>query len=82
VRLIVPGWPARLSQKWLTRISIRDKEHDGPGMDGTSYRVAIKPMVPGDKRTRRTSAILNRCRCARSSPIRRTAQSSRPARRR
>ena len=49
VRLIIPGWPGSLSAKWLTRIWVRDREHDGPGMGGTSYRVAIKPMVPGDK---------------------------------
>jgi DMSO/TMAO reductase YedYZ molybdopterin-dependent catalytic subunit len=49
VRLIYPGWAGSASQKWLTRIWLRDKEHDGPGMTGTSYRLAIKPMVPGDK---------------------------------
>jgi DMSO/TMAO reductase YedYZ molybdopterin-dependent catalytic subunit len=49
VRLIVPGWAGSASQKWLTRITIRDKEHDGPGMTEFSYRVAIKPMIPGDK---------------------------------
>ncbi|WP_428248032.1 sulfite oxidase [Ferrovibrio sp.] len=49
LRLIVPGWPGSLSQKWLSRIWIRDREHDGQGMTGTSYRVPIKPMVPGDK---------------------------------
>jgi DMSO/TMAO reductase YedYZ molybdopterin-dependent catalytic subunit len=49
VRLVVPGWPGSASQKWLTKITIRDKEHDGPGMTGTSYRLAIKPMVPGAK---------------------------------
>jgi sulfite oxidase len=38
-----------VSAKWLTRIWVRDKVHDGQGMGGTSYRVAIKPMVPGDK---------------------------------
>jgi sulfite oxidase len=32
VRLVVPGWAGSASQKWLTRITIRDKEHDGPGM--------------------------------------------------
>jgi sulfite oxidase len=47
VRLIIPGWPGSVSHKWLTRIWIRDKMHDGQGMGGTSYRVAIKPMVPG-----------------------------------
>ena len=49
VRLIVPGWAGSASQKWLTRITIRDKEHDGPGMTEFSYRTAIKPMVPGGK---------------------------------
>lgn len=49
VRLIVPGWPGSLSAKWFTRIWVRDKVHDGPGMGATSYRVAIKPMEPGGK---------------------------------
>jgi DMSO/TMAO reductase YedYZ molybdopterin-dependent catalytic subunit len=49
VRLVIPGWPGSASHKWLNRIWVRDKEHDGPGMTGTSYRVTIKPMVPGDK---------------------------------
>ncbi|MBM3527794.1 MAG: molybdopterin containing oxidoreductase [Alphaproteobacteria bacterium] len=49
VRLVIGGWPGSVSAKWLNRIWIRDKEHDGPGMGQTSYRVAIKPMVPGDK---------------------------------
>ncbi len=49
VRLVIPGWPGSVSAKWFTRIWVRDKYHDGPGMGATSYRVAIKPMVPGDK---------------------------------
>jgi sulfite oxidase len=49
VRLIIPGWPGSVSSKWLTRIWLRDKVHDGPGMGGTSYRVAINAMVPGDR---------------------------------
>ena len=47
VRLVFPGWPGSASHKWLNRIELRDVEHDGPGMTGTSYRVAIKPMIPG-----------------------------------
>jgi DMSO/TMAO reductase YedYZ molybdopterin-dependent catalytic subunit len=47
VRLIVPGWPGSCSQKWLTKITLRDKEHDGAGMGGYSYRVPKMPMVPG-----------------------------------
>ncbi len=49
VRLVIPGWPGSVSAKWFTRIWVRDKYHDGPGMGATSYRVAIKPMVPGGK---------------------------------
>ncbi len=49
VRLIIGGWPGSVSAKWLNRIWIRDKVHDGQGMGGTSYRVAINPMVPGGK---------------------------------
>jgi DMSO/TMAO reductase YedYZ molybdopterin-dependent catalytic subunit len=49
LRLVIAGWPGSVSSKWLTRIWIRDKIHDGQGMGGTSYRVAINPMVPGDK---------------------------------
>lgn len=48
VRLVVPGWAGSASHKWLTRVWIRDREHDGPGMTGTSYRVPIVPGAPGD----------------------------------
>jgi DMSO/TMAO reductase YedYZ molybdopterin-dependent catalytic subunit len=47
VRMIVPGWPGSLSQKWLTRIVILDKPHTGQGMGGTSYRIPVTPIVPG-----------------------------------
>ncbi len=47
IRLLVPGWPGSLSQKWLTRIQLRDKPHDGAGMGGTSYRVPVRPIIPG-----------------------------------
>ena len=47
LRLLVPGWPGSLSQKWLTRIWIRDREHDGPGMTGLSYRLPVRPIPPG-----------------------------------
>jgi DMSO/TMAO reductase YedYZ molybdopterin-dependent catalytic subunit len=49
VRLMIGGWPGSVSSKWLKRIWVRDKPHDGQGMGGTSYRVAIKPMIPGGK---------------------------------
>jgi DMSO/TMAO reductase YedYZ molybdopterin-dependent catalytic subunit len=47
VRMITPGWPGSLSQKWLTRIWVRDRIHDGAGMGGTSYRLPVRPIVPG-----------------------------------
>ena len=47
LRLITPGWSGSLSQKWLTRIWLRDRPHDGAGMGGTSYRVPVRPIVPG-----------------------------------
>jgi DMSO/TMAO reductase YedYZ molybdopterin-dependent catalytic subunit len=49
LRLLVPGFPASVSHKWLKRIWVRDKVHDGQGMGGTSYSLAIKPMIPGGK---------------------------------
>ncbi|MSO66256.1 MAG: molybdopterin containing oxidoreductase [Pseudolabrys sp.] len=58
VRLLVPGWPGSASQKWLTRITIRDREHDGVGMGGTSYRLTINPMVPGTKADPKNFKIL------------------------
>ena len=47
LRLVVPGWPGSCSQKWLTRIELRDQVHDGAKMTGTSYRVPAYPVPPG-----------------------------------
>lgn len=47
LRLVVPGWPGSCSQKWLTRIWVRDVEHDGEKMGGQSYRVPAFPVAPG-----------------------------------
>lgn len=49
LRLVAGGWPASVSGKWVNRISIRNKEHDGAKMAGTSYRVPFKPVAPGEK---------------------------------
>ncbi|MFN4271280.1 MAG: sulfite oxidase [Aliihoeflea sp.] len=49
LRLIIPGWPGSASHKWVTRIVLRDVEHDGPGMTGTSYRLPATPMIPGQE---------------------------------
>ncbi|PTM61578.1 sulfite oxidase [Phreatobacter oligotrophus] len=47
LRLVVPGWPASLSSKWLKRILVRATPHDGQGMGGTSYRMPTQPIIPG-----------------------------------
>lgn len=47
LRVVTPGWPGSTSIKWLKRISIRDREHDGPKMGGYSYRVPKYPVAPG-----------------------------------
>lgn len=49
LRLVAGGWPASVSGKWVNRISIRNKEHDGTKMKGTAYRVPKIPVAPGDK---------------------------------
>ena len=48
LRLVIPGWPGSCSQKWLTRIRLRDVVHDGPKMTGSSYRVPPYPVAPGE----------------------------------
>lgn len=48
LRLMAGGWPASVSGKWLTGISIRNKVHDGSKMTGDSYKVPCKPIAPGE----------------------------------
>ena len=47
LRLVVGGWPASVSGKWLHTIAVRNKVHDGAKMTGKSYRVPIHPVQPG-----------------------------------
>ena len=49
LRLIIPGWSGSCSQKWLTRIWLRDRVHDGPKMTGMDYRVPNRMIAPGEK---------------------------------
>ena len=49
LRLVAGGWPASVSGKWINRISVRNKEHDGTKMKGTAYRVPKNPVSPGEK---------------------------------
>lgn len=48
LRLVVPGWPGSCSQKWLTRVWLRDRVYDGAKMTGTSYRVPRREVAPGE----------------------------------
>ena len=47
LRMICAGWPASVSGKWLRRVLIRDRVHDGAKMGGQSYRVPCKAVAPG-----------------------------------
>ena len=47
LRLVCAGWPGSVSGKWLRKIVVRDRVHDGPKMTGTSYRVPCRPVAPG-----------------------------------
>jgi DMSO/TMAO reductase YedYZ molybdopterin-dependent catalytic subunit len=47
LRLVAGGWPASVSGKWVNRISVRNKVHDGAKMNGDAYRVPCEPVAPG-----------------------------------
>ena len=47
LRMVCGGWPGSVSGKWLTRLLIRDRVHDGAKMGGQSYRVPCTPVAPG-----------------------------------
>lgn len=49
LRLVCAGWPASVSGKWLKRIDIRNKIHDGEKMSPPSYSVPIAPVAPGTR---------------------------------
>jgi DMSO/TMAO reductase YedYZ molybdopterin-dependent catalytic subunit len=48
LRVIVPGYPGSASQKWIARIEIRDREHDGERMTNLHYRLPRAPVRSGD----------------------------------
>ena len=49
LRILAPGWPGSTSQKWLTRIWVRDRVHDGKKMGPRSYRTPAYPVAPGQE---------------------------------
>jgi len=49
LRLVTGGWPASTSGKWLKKIVVRNKVHDGAKMSAPSYSVPGEPVAPGTK---------------------------------
>ncbi|MGR9105959.1 MAG: sulfite oxidase [Gammaproteobacteria bacterium] len=49
LRLVCAGWPGSTSGKWLNKLLIRNRIHDGPKMGGYSYRIPCEPIAPGAK---------------------------------
>ena len=49
LRLVCGGWPASVSGKWLNKLVVRNKEHDGAKMTGDSYRMPKNPVAPGEE---------------------------------
>jgi DMSO/TMAO reductase YedYZ molybdopterin-dependent catalytic subunit len=45
LRIVAPGFPGAAWQKWLTRIWVRDREHDGAKMTGLDYRIGGEVIV-------------------------------------
>ena len=58
LRMICAGWPASVNGKWLNRIMIRNRLHDGAKMLGQSYRVPCKPIAPGTAVTDKDMCII------------------------
>jgi len=58
LRIITPGWPGSASIKWLRRIWVRDREHDGAKMTGYSYRVPKYYVPPGTKVSKEDMQII------------------------
>lgn len=58
LRLICPGWPASVSGKWLKRLWVRDRVHDGTKMTGHSYKLPKFPVAPGTEVAAEDMAII------------------------
>jgi sulfite oxidase len=48
LRLVLSGYPASASGKWVKRIAIRNKVHDGQKMGGHDYRLPCEGIAPGE----------------------------------
>ena len=48
LRIVAPGLPGSAWQKWLSRVEVRDRVHDGAKMNGTDYRLPRRPYRPDE----------------------------------
>jgi sulfite oxidase len=60
LRIVAPGFPGAAWQKWLSRIRVRDREHDGARMTGLDYRLPVRPVRPGDRFDPADFAVIER----------------------
>ncbi len=60
LRLVFGGYPASCSGKWLSKIVIRNRVHDGQKMEGKSYRIPCDPVAPGAKVADEDMCIIER----------------------
>jgi DMSO/TMAO reductase YedYZ molybdopterin-dependent catalytic subunit len=48
LRVITAGWPGSTCGKWLEKLVLRDKVHDGTKMTGMAYRTPCNPVASGE----------------------------------
>jgi DMSO/TMAO reductase YedYZ molybdopterin-dependent catalytic subunit len=58
LRLMFGGWAASTCGKWVKKIVLRDREHDGEKMTGHSYRMPRYPVAPGTKVPEEDMAVI------------------------
>ena len=49
LRLVAPGYPGASFHKWLTRVEVREREHDGERMGHGHYRLPRAPLRYGER---------------------------------
>lgn len=60
LRLIASGFPASVSGKWLTALSVRDRVHDGEKMSPPSYSIPCDPVQPGEDVAKENMCIIEK----------------------
>jgi sulfite oxidase len=58
LRLVVGGWSASVSGKWLSELLVRNKIHDGEKMKPPSYSMPCEPVAPGENAPAEKHCIL------------------------